>query len=329
MTIVFFGTGGTIANRGTSPDDYLNYLDHGTVMGAEELIDETPGLGTRGKIRVAPFAALRSKYVTSWHWQDLSQRIGQVLAEPQVTGVVVGHGTGTLEETAWYLHLTVNSEKPVVLVGAQRPGPTTASDTGLNLRDAFRVAAEPASTGAGVVVVMNRQIHSARDVMKVANHRLDALQSPVRGPLGEIRADHSVLYWRTPVHPHTVASQFAGTTVPLPRVDLVHAYTDADATALQAFLDAGAKGIIAVGYPPGTMPQSLDAAIDEAIADGVQVVQATRAYLEPAVLPRAGLVARRLIINTDISPAKARILLQLCLAHGLGQLDIQRVFSNY
>lgn len=329
MTIVFFGTGGTIANRGTGPDDYLNYLDHGTVMDADALLAANAGLRSLARVRVEPFAALRSKYVTAAHWQDLSRRITAVLAEPEVTGAVVAHGTGTLEETAWYLHLTVNSSKPVVLVGAQRPGSTIGSDAGGNLADAIRVATAPSSAGVGVTVVMNREIHSARDVLKVANHRLDALQSPVRGPLGVVRADHGVQYWRTPVHPHTGVSRFVDTEVPLPRVDLVHAYTDADATALHAYLAAGAAGIIAVGYPPGTMPQALDVALDSAITHGVQVVQATRASLEPAVMPREGLLVRGLIPNTDISPAKAKILLQLCLAHGLGLADTHKVFANY
>lgn len=329
MTIAFFGTGGTIANRGTTPDDYLDYLDVGEVMEAEELLASQAEFQPVTNIRVEPFGVLRSKYITSAHWVQLAQRITTVLADSDSRGAVVAHGTGTLEETAWFLHLTLNTTKPVVVVGAQRPGITLGSDVALNLADAFRVAAAPTSNGAGVTVVMNRQIHSARDVLKVANHRLDALQSPVRGPLGVLHADHTVEYFRTPTQPHTAASMFATGCTALPRVDVVHAYTDADATALEAFRAAGATGIIAVGYPPGTLPKPLDDAVDRAIADGIVVVQATRAVLEPAVVARPGLIDRGLIPNGDLTPEKARILLQLCLAHELDHAAIRHAFETY
>lgn len=329
MTIAFFGTGGTIANRGTGPDDYLDYLDYGTVMEAEELIAAHPELGEIVDIRVEPFGALRSKYITAEHWAELAQRITETLAQPAITGAVVAHGTGTLEETAWFLHLVVDSAKPIVVVGAQRPGSTTGSDVQRNLADAFRVAAHPDSDAQGVTVVMDREIHSARDVIKVANHRLDALQSPVRGPLGVLGADHRVDYWRSPTTPHTRQSRFAALTASLPRVDIVHAYTGADATAIEAFLRAGARGLVAVGYPPGTLTRPMDDAVDEAIAQGIQVVQASRGLLEPAVMPRSGLTSRGLIPNTDITAAKAKILLQLCLAQGLTPAQSTEVFATY
>ena len=330
MTIAFFGTGGTISNRGTAPDNFVDYLDIGTVLQADELLARYPEVQEISHIRVEHFGSLRSKYMTSDHWLQLAQRLTSVLADDDIDGAVVSHGTGTLEETAWFLHLTVNSSKPIVLVGAQRPGITLGSDTPLNLLDGFRVAVDPQSDGTGVTVVMNRQIHSARDVAKVANHRLDALQSPVRGALGVIHADHAVAYWRAPIHPHTTTSAFvAPSTQLLPRVDMVHAYTDADATALEAFRAAGATGLVVVGYPPGTLTKPLDDAVDTAIADGIVVVQATRAYLEPAVLARAGLMERGLVANSDLSPQKARILLQLCLAQGLDRAAIREVFATY
>lgn len=329
MTIAFFGTGGTISNRGTGADNYLDYLDEGEVMDATTLLAQHPGLDQLATIRVMPFEAMRSKFMTHHHWAILAQGIQEQLDRPEITAAVVTHGTGTLEETAWYLHLVLDSTKPVVVVGAQRPGSTTASDTRLNLSDALRVAVDPASSGRGVTVVMHREIHSARDVTKLANHRLAALQSPVRGPLGVIHADHRVDYWRHPTTPHTSHSAFAKAPHTLPRVDLVHTYTDADDTALEAFLAAGARGLIAVGYPPGTLTAALDAGVDRAIAAGIPVVQATRALSEPAVMPRAGLLPRGLIPNTDIVPTKAKILLQLCLAHDMGHDEIRQIFARY
>lgn len=329
MTIAFFSTGGTIANRGTGPTNYLDYLDSGIVMEVNELVAAYPALHDIADIRVEQFGALRSKYMTATHWVRLAQRIARALADDDVTGAVVAHGTGTLEETAWFLHLVVNTTKPIVVVGAQRPGTTMGSDTQLNLLDAVRVATHPASQDTGVTVVTNRQIHSARDVTKRANHCLDAMQSPVRGPLGVIHADHSVDYWRRPTTPHTHRSEFATQTAALPRVDIVHAYTDADQTAVEAFLAAGARGLVAVGYPPGTLTKPLDDAVDAAIAEGIQVVQASRGHAEPAVLARAGLTQRGLIPNTDITPAKAKILLQLCLAQGLAPEQSREVFARY
>lgn len=329
MTIAFFGTGGTIANRGTGPENYLDYLDRGTIMQADELIDTYPMLREIAEIRVEPFGTLRSKHITETHWAKLAEHLNRVLAEPEITGAVVAHGTGTLEETAWFLHLAVDTSKPVVLVGAQRPGPTVASDVQLNLSDALRVAVAPASQNMGVTVVMNREIHSARDVTKIANHRLDALQSPVRGPLGVIGADHRAQYWRTPKNPHTHQSRFAALSAPLPRVDIVHTYTGADATAIEAFVNAGARGLVAVGYPPGTLTRPMDDAIDAAISQGMHVIQASRGHLEPAVMARSGLTSRGLIANTDITAAKAKILLQLCLAQGLTPAASADVCATY
>lgn len=329
MAIAFFGTGGTVSNRGFGQDEYLDYLDWGEVMSAQELISGYPSLDDIADIRVESFGNLRSKHITAEHWMTLAQRLDQRLKDPDIAGAVIAHGTGTLEETAWFLHLVVATNKPVVMVGAQRPGNTLSSDTALNLADAFRVAASPRSVGAGVTVVMNRQIHSARDVTKVTNHSLAAMQSPVRGALGTIQADNTLYYWRKPLNPHTVDSIFAATTGSLPRVDIVHAYTDADATAVEAFLAAGAAGLIAVGYPPGTLTQPQDDAIDMAIDRGITVVQATRAQFEPKVMPRSGLTSRGLIANTDITPAKAKILLQLCLSHELDWGTTAEIFALY
>src|SRR5699024_1309386 len=329
MAIAFFGTGGTISNRGTGSGQYLDYLDRGEVMSAKELISLYPALDEISDIRVESFGTLRSEHVTSEHWKTLAQRLDECLKETDIVGAVIAHGNGTLEVTAWFLHLVVATNKPVVIVGAQRPGNTVGSDTALNLADAFRVAVSPQSVGAGVTVVMNRQIHSARDVSKVANHSLTALQSPVRGALGMIQADNTVRYWRKPPNPHTTDSAFAATAVSAPRVDIVHAYTDADATAVDAFLAAGAAGLIAVGYPPGTLTQPLDDAIDIAIGHGILVVRATRAQLEPQVMARSGVVGRGLIANTDITPTKARILLQLCLAHRVDRDDTAEIFAAY
>src|SRR5699024_6495852 len=163
MAIAFFGTGGTISNRGTGSGQYLDYLDRGEVMSAKELISLYPALDEISDIRVESFGTLRSKHVTSEHWKTVAQRLDECLKEPDIVGAVIAHGTGTLEETAWFLHLVVATNKPVVIVGAPRPGNTVGSDTASKLAEACRGAASPQSGGAGVTEVTHCRLPARAD----------------------------------------------------------------------------------------------------------------------------------------------------------------------
>lgn len=258
----------------------------------------------------------------------MHKAVTQALAG-DVDGVILVHGTGLAEETAFFLHLTLETDKPVVVVGAQRPPSTLSSDAQKNLLDAAHWIRTPESNGCGVVVVMDQTVHSARDVQKLANHTLSAMESPVFGPLGRVGADGSVTLARKPGGAHTYSSEFAtpGDPPRLPRVDVVHQYAGADATQIDACVRAGARGIVVVGFPPGTNTPAVDEAIGRHSRDGVMIVQASRALRDPRILDRAGL--QRVVRNGDLSPQHARTLLGLCLANGYDHEETQQAFSRY
>lgn len=332
-TIAFVGTGGTISNAGTGANDYINYLDSGRVLDTAAVLVMHPHLDELATLVPVPFGQLRSKQISVQDWFRLARVTQAELDKPDIDAVVITHGTGLLEETAYFLHLVLATTKPVVLVGAQRPPSTVGSDAQLNLVDAVRVAVNPQAAGLGVLVVMNRQIHSARDVTKRANHDLAAMQSPVAHELGTITVDGKLRVTRTPQTRHTHRSEFVlpllSEAEELPRVDVVYAHAQADGTAVEAFLNAGAKGLVAIGFPPGTNPPGLDEALDAAAAAGTVVVQASRAWDEPAVEWRGSLQKRGFLACSDVTPQHARILLQLCLSKGLSHNEIRRVFTQY
>jgi len=340
--IAFIGTGGTFSNEGTSPTDYLSYLHAGKVLPAAKVLRLLPDVGEWATIVPAPFAALRSKEIGPEQWIRLARRVSEVAADPKIDGVIISHGTGAVEETAYFLHLTVDAAVPIVLVGAQRPPTTIGSDAQKNFLDAVHwIRAHPRDRGegqaeaSGAVVVMDQHVHSARDAAKLANHTLSAMESPAAGPLARVNADGTLTAYRRPVRRHTARSEFAarqaaarrGGGEGLPRVDIVHQYAGADAAALDAHVAAGAQGLVVVGFPPGTNTPAIEEAITAHAQAGVTIVQASRAIRDPQILPRADLAGR--ILNTDLSPQHARILLMLALAEGYRGGEVQRVFQEY
>lgn len=356
--IALIGTGGTIANEGTGPLDYLSYLHAGMVLPAQQMLRWLPDVSHLAQIVPIPFAAVRSKAIGAREWWELAALLTRVLADPEVDGAILTHGTGALEETAYFLHLTVNSPKPLVLVGAQRPPATVSSDAGRNFVDAvYYIAAHEGPPGSsagpataadpmGAVVVMDQQIHSARDVAKLSNHTLNAMESPGPGPLGRVNVDGTLAIFRTPRHRHTTTSAFAlarpdpgrsGQRAPgdppapdnLPRVDIVHQWAGAPRTGVDAAAAAGAQGIVVVGFPPGTNTPEIDAAIDDHVAAGLTIVQASRAIRDPMVLPRTDLREREVLTSGDLSPAHTRILLALCVQAGFSPRQTQAALGEY
>jgi len=340
--IAFIGTGGTFSNEGTAPTDYLSYLHSGKVLPAPEVLRLMPEVSEWATIIPVGFAALRSKGIGPAQWIGLARRVNEVAADPEIDGVIISHGTGVLEETAYFLHLTVRAAVPIVLVGAQRPPTTIGSDAQKNFLDAVHwIRAHPRRRGeeqadaSGAVVVMNQQVHGARDVAKLANHTLSAMESPAAGPLARVNVDGSVTVYRRPVRRHTITSEFAAQEAAarreggegLPRVDVVHQYAGADAAALDAHVAAGAQGLVVVGFPPGTNTPAIEEAITKHAQAGVTIVQASRAIRDPQILPRVDLAGR--VLNTDLSPQHARILLMLALAEGYRGGEVQRVFEEY
>ena len=326
-TIRIVATGGTIANH---PAGRLTAADLAALVPAAERY---------ATIETEQFANLPSSSLTVAHWLDLAQRLGRLLATRRdLAGVVVTSGTDTLEETAYFLHLTVRTSRPLVVVGAMRRPDTPGYDGAANLLDAVRVAAAPASRNRGVVVVINGEIHGARDVRKAHAQRLDSFDSGRRGVLGVVDADR-VEYFRQPARRHTRRTEFDVSGLDsLPRVMLLASYVGASGDLVRAARDLGAAGIVIAASGAGaTTPPQADA-IEEVVADGVTVVTATRTgggrvpsrIRGPgARRPRASGNAPHLVSGEDLSPVKARVLLMLALTSTRDGAEIQRMFTEY
>ena len=325
-------TGGTIGSGGHDDQDRLDYVDLAKVLTDEEAL---PLYRFPDDITVYTrrFSRIRSNDASAEFWLRLRQSILETIADdPDVAGIVIAHGTATLEETAYFLHLTVPTDVPIVVVGAQRPPTSMNSDAQLNLANAVRVAASPTAVGHGVLVAMDDEILSARDVMKTDNHRLSTFKARDHGRLGDIDPYGRVWFYRKLLRLHTTASRFAVElpeyTTPLPRVDIVTMYSGADEFALTAAIAHGARGVVLASLPPSMNPTAVDAAIDDAIASGVTIVQSSRA-ISGRVVQRHGFDDRGVIASDTLSPQAARLLLMLCLAAGLSRAEIIAAFASY
>ena len=276
-TVRLIATGGTIANQA------------GGRWTADELVALVPSLDRHALVETEQFANLPSSSLTVDQWLALARRVNAQFAErPGLAGIVVTSGTDTLEETAYFLNLTVKSDRPVVVVGAMRMPGDAGYDGAANLLHGVRVAASPASRDRGVVVVLNNAIHAARDVRKTHAQRLDSFDSGPQGVLGVVDADR-VVYYRRPGRRHTRRTEFDVSTIALlPRVDIVMSYLGATGDLITAARERGAEGlVIAAGGAGSTTPSQLDA-IDALLEDGVVVVITTRtgAGRVPARRPR-------------------------------------------
>jgi L-asparaginase len=260
-------TGGTIAST-----NY--YSDDPGKIGVEQLLRAVPGLDTIAAISTQQFSNIASGSMTPAMWLALSRGIADTLrARPQLAGVVVTHGTDTMEETAYFLDLTIADPRPVVVTGAMRPADGIGIDGPANLRDAVRVAASPSARGRGAMIVMNDEIFAARDVTKSNTVRPDAFTAPVRGDLGAADPDE-IRFFREP-HRRTVFD--ISRVDALPRVDIVYSYVGADGAGVDAAVAAGARGIVVASTGRGDVPPKQREALRRAMAKGVIVVVGSRA----------------------------------------------------
>lgn len=327
--VAFIGTGGTISSLGTDSLDILDYTATGLRLTADAILDRVPETRMVADVVPVPFRSVASPAIGFSEWRDLvwlCERLDQ--EHPDLKGIVIGHGTATLEETAYALNLTLTVACPVVLVGAQRPISALSSDAGLNLVAALRTAAAPASRGRGVLVVLNDEIHAARDVTKTSVARLQAFRTPDFGALGQVDGA-SVHYYRRSERHHAPGTPFdIRDFTALPRVDVSYAHADADGTAVRAFVAAGARGIVSAGLAPGMTPPHEAEALAEAVSAGVIVVQSTRAG--SGIVPLTTRLAERGILSADnLTPQKARILLALALTVTRDPAAITEIFATY
>jgi L-asparaginase len=327
--IAVIGTGGTISSLGASSLDVLDYPDFGRKLSCAELLDRFPETRLVADPQPVTFRQVGSTAIGPQEWLELRALIHRIAADdPAIAGFVIPHGTATLEETAFFLNLTLGVAQPVVLVGAQRPASALGTDAGMNLVGALRVAGTAEARGMGVLVVLNDEIHPARDVVKTSTYRVQTFRSLDYGALGHIDGDGPHFY-RAPLKAHMPDTPFARREVaaPLPRVDIVYAYAGADAALVEAAIAAGARGIVSAGFAPGMPSPAQYAALVEAAKAGVVVVQSSRAI--GRIAPRRRLRENGFVAAEDLSPQKARILLSLLLTATTDIGEIQRAFQSY
>lgn len=327
--VAFIGTGGTIASIGRGPLDIHDYAANGLVLEAGGILERFPEVQQVADVAAVPFRNVPSTRIAWPDWRALVLLCDRLVAEdPGLAGIVVGHGTASLEETAYFLSLALKVAVPVVVVGAQRPASALSSDAGLNLVNAVRVAASPEARGLGALVLLNDEIHAAREATKTSTGRLQTFRSPDFGVLGQADGDR-LAWYRRPLRRTAPDAEFdiRGLEA-LPRVDIAYTHAGADGTAVRAFAAAGAAGIVAAGFAPGFVTPEDAAALAEARAAGIVVVQSTRAG-SGRVFPTARLAEAGFVPADNLTPQKARILLSLALTRTRDPAEITRIFGEY
>lgn len=327
-TVAIIGTGGTISSVVDDSLDVLNYPDISRKMEPAEAIARIPEATLFANYETLPFRAVGSTAIGPTDWIELAQLISRTASEhPHIRGFVILHGTATIEETGYFLNLVLKTNKPVVLVGAQRPASAVSTDVNMNVLSAVRTAISDEAIGMGVLIVLNDEIHSARDATKTSTYRLQTFKSHDFGLLGHVDGDQ-VSFYRSPLRKHTLESPFdIANITSVPRVDIAYSYGGADGCAVEAFVAAGAKGIVSAGLAPG-IPAPLERkALERAAAAGIVVVQSTRTG-SGRVARRTYLCDQGMVGADNLNPQKARVLLGLALTKTNNPDEIQALFKT-
>jgi L-asparaginase len=327
--VAFIGTGGTISSIGKGPLDILDYTANNTMLHAEEILAAVPSVNEVADLLVVKFRNIPSPAIYFPEWKELVALCERLVREnSDLSGIVIGHGTATLEETAYFLNLTLKVPVPVVVVGSQRPLSGLSTDAAMNLVAAIRTAASPTSRGRGVLVVLNDEIQAAREVTKTSTFRLQTFRTPDFGVLGSVDGDH-VRYYRRTERRNAPETEFdIGQLDALPRVEIAYAYAGSDGSAIRAFMAAGAKGIVVAAFAPGMATPGDIEAIKDAIKAGVAVALSTRAGSGVA-LDGARSRALGMLTADNLNPQKARLLLALALTVTSEPDEIRRIFATY
>lgn len=325
--IVILATGGTIA--GAAATGTQSSYTSGAVT-IDAMVAAVPGIKDLANIKGEQVANVGSQDMSFNIMLTLAKRINELLPKNDVDGVVVTHGTDTMEETAYFLNLVVKSDKPVVLVGSMRPSTAVSADGPLNLYNGVGVASDPKSKGRGVLVVMNDWIHGAHSLTKTSTTDVQTFMSPLRGLVG-VAAYGKNDFYNSPAWKHTTASDFDISNVSkLPRVDIVFACVDMSPDLIDASVNSGAKGVVIAGVGNGNMNKASVEAAAKAVKKGVIVVRASRVAM--------GVVGRNVEVKDDefgfvasdeLNPQKARILLSLALLKPRTVSQLQDLFYTY
>jgi len=324
--IKILGTGGTLASVASSPlsSDY-----EAAEIKVEDLLNDIPGVDKLASISSEQVVQINSENMTETIWIKLAKRVQHWANDESVYGIVIPQGTDTMEETAYFLNLVINTKKPIVLTGAMRPANAVSADGLKNLYNAIVLAAAPESKAQGVLVTLNDVIHAARDVTKTNVSTVDAFASPELGILGYVQ-DNRIHYYRKEMKRHTFASEFNIFDVSeLPKVHIIYGYVGCSSAIVNACVADKAKGIISAGVGRGYQPQEVSEALVKAREQGVMVVRCSR--VKNGIIPREEHLDDKYdyVISNMLNPQKARILLALALSKYQDSRKIQEVFERY
>ena len=327
--IKVLGTGGTIAGAQTNSSE-IGYKSG--IFSVDDLIKVVPSMKDLGDLTGEQVANIPSQTMNHDVWLKLAKRVNEVLQSNNIDGVVITHGTDTLEETAYFLSLVVKSDKPIVLVGSMRPATAISADGPANLYNAVALAASPEARGRGPLIVMDDEIHYAREAQKTNTTELDTFMSPNRGRAGVMNLGKIEFFSRNTTR-HTTKSEFSvdGKNVAdLPRVEIVYSYENLGPEVIDFFVKQGVKGIVLAGVGDGNSTDAAIGALAAAAKKGVAVVRSSRTG--------SGLVTRNVEVDDDkmgfiasmeLSPQKARILLMLALMNTNDPAKLQQAFMQY
>ena len=325
--VVVLATGGTIAGAAATGTQSGYTSGQKTI---DAMLDSVPKVRDLASVKGEQVANVGSQDMTFDIMLKLAKRINELLTTPDVDGIVITHGTDTMEETAFFLNLTVKSDKPVVMVGSMRPSTAVSADGPLNLYEAVAVAADPRAKGRGVLVVMNDQIQGAHSLTKTSTTAVQTFMSPLRGLVG-VSAYGKNDFYNNPQWKHTTSSEFDISEVTqMPRVDVIFAAADMSPDLIDCSVKNGAKGIVIAGVGNGNMNKASVEAAARAVKKGVIVVRSSR-------VP-TGAVERNVEVKDDelgfiasdeLNPQKSRILLSLALLKPRTAAQIQELFYAY
>lgn len=326
--VVVLATGGTIAGAGASAANSATY--QAAKVGVEQLIAGIPELSKLANVRGEQVMQIASESITNENLLQLGRRVAELADSKDVDGIVITHGTDTLEETAYFLNLVEKTDKPIIVVGSMRPGTAMSADGMLNLYNAVAVASSKEAHGKGVLVTMNDEIQSGRDVSKMINIKTEAFKS-AWGPLGMVVEGKS--YWfRLPAKRHTMDSEFDIKNIKsLPDVEIAYSYGNVSDTAYKALAQSGAKAIIHAGTGNGSVSSRVVPALQALRKDGVQIIRSSHVNAGGFVLRNAEQPDDKYdwVVAHDLNPQKARILAMVALTKTNDSKELQRMFWEY
>ncbi|GAA9569083.1 type II asparaginase [Helicobacter pylori] len=324
-TIALLATGGTIAGSGASAS--LGSYKSGE-LGIKELLKAIPSLNKLARIQGEQISNIGSQDMNEEVWFKLAKRTQELLDDSRIQGVVITHGTDTLEESAYFLNLVLHSTKPVVLVGAMRNASSLSADGALNLYNALSVALNEKSANKGVLVVMDDNIFSAREVVKTHTTHTSTFKALNSGAIGSVYYGKT-RYYMQPLRKHTTESEFSLSQLktPLPKVDIIYTHVGMTPDLFQASLNSHAKGIVIAGVGNGNVSAGFLKAMQEASQMGVVIVRSSR--VGSGEITSGEIDDRAFITSDNLNPQKARVLLQLALTKTNNKAKIQEMFEEY